>query len=471
LIVTADFEFGVAMRMSGATAFPQPMAIGATGRELDAYQLGRITAIEARAIGVHWTFSPVADLNSNPDNPIINTRSFGETPGRVAPLISAYIRGASDYGLFTTAKHFPGHGDTGVDSHIALPVLAACWERLDSLELAPFRSAIAAGVTSIMTAHVALPCIDDGENLPATLSARIMRTVLGDSLGFRGIVVTDALTMGAIVSTYGIGESAVQAFLAGSDVLLYPSDPFEAFYATVAAVRSGRIPAERLDHSVRKLLNLKEQAGLFERRTVPLDSVTSFVGIRAHTLIAEDIAARSLTLVQEGALNAFRNRRSRVAVVTYAEETNLRIGNTMVRHLRDLGDTVSTFRIFPASGPLSYDSASVLIAQHGRVIFATSVRAVSGRGHIALPSLLADLIQRTNRATPTVLVSFGSPYLLRQIGAFDGTFILAWTDVDPAERAVAFALSGGAPITGQLPISLSPTMVRGHGITVPAENR
>ena len=273
LLVAADLEYGAGMRFQGATAFPRPMAIGATGRELDAYEVGRITALEARAIGVQVTFSPVADVNNNPLNPIINTRSFGEDPQAVARLVTAYVRGAQEHGLFAVAKHFPGHGDVSVDSHITIPVAPGCWDRLDTLEMVPFRAAIAAGVTGIMTAHVALPCLTPSDTVPATLSREVTEGLLRDSLAFHGFIVTDALVMGAIVQQFGAGESAVRAFLAGSDLLLMPADLHAAVDAMEAAVTSGRISQARLDQSVRRILSLKLRAGLFARRTVPLDSV------------------------------------------------------------------------------------------------------------------------------------------------------------------------------------------------------
>ncbi|MEE8573019.1 MAG: glycoside hydrolase family 3 N-terminal domain-containing protein, partial [Gemmatimonadota bacterium] len=236
LLIAADLEYGSGMRLQGGTVFPMPMAIAATGRTQDAYDLGRITALEARAVGIHQTYSPVADLNNNPENPIINTRAFGEDPADASRLIRAYIRGAHEHGLYTTAKHFPGHGDTGRDSHIELPVVSACWNRLDTLELEPFRAAIDAGVTAVMTAHVAVPCVTADSAEPATLSPAVMTGILRDSLGFQGLVVTDALTMGAIIAQFGPGESAVRAFLAGSDLLLMPADPRTAIDAMVAAV-------------------------------------------------------------------------------------------------------------------------------------------------------------------------------------------------------------------------------------------
>ncbi|MGD8727579.1 MAG: glycoside hydrolase family 3 N-terminal domain-containing protein, partial [Gemmatimonadales bacterium] len=347
LLIAADLEYGSGMRLRGGTAFPMPMAIAAGGRQQDAYELGRVTALEARAVGIHQTYSPVADLNNNPDNPIINTRSFGEDPVTASRLIKAYIRGAHEHGLFTTAKHFPGHGDTELDSHIELPVVSACWNRLDSLELEPFRAAIEAGVTAIMTAHVAVPCVTADSAEPATLSPAVMTDILRDSLGFRGLVVTDALTMGAIIAQYGPGESAVRAFLAGSDLLLMPADPRAAIEAMVAAVDSGRVSTERLDRSVRRILTLKHQAGLFRGRVVDLDSVPAVVGRREHEELAADIAARSLTLVQRGPIDGFRTTRGNVALITYARESNLSIGGRMAAELRALGETVRSFRLYP----------------------------------------------------------------------------------------------------------------------------
>jgi beta-N-acetylhexosaminidase len=442
------------------------MGIGATGREMDAYEMGRVTAIEARAVGVQLTFSPVADVNNNPENPIINTRSFGEDPADVGRLVAAYVRGAREHGLLTTAKHFPGHGDTGTDSHIAVPVAPGCWDRLDTLELVPFRAAIAAGVSAVMTAHIALPCLDSVERLPATLSPAVMTGILRDSLGFHGLVVTDALTMGAIVARFGAGESAVRAFLAGSDLLLMPADIRAALAAMSDAVASGRIPMERLDRSVRRVLTLKLHAGLFERRVVPLDRVPTIVGQRAFQEIADDIAQRALTLASRGPIDEFRARRGRVAMITYADETNLSIGDVLLRDLRAAGDTATTFRLYPASGPASYDSARAVIAAAPRTLFATSVRPIAWRGHVALPDSLAALIGPTAGSHATMLVSFGSPYLLRQLPGFGGGFLLAWNDNLATEGAVARALTAAAPVTGTLPITLGPDQPRGFGIRV-----
>jgi beta-N-acetylhexosaminidase len=467
LLITADLEYGSAMRLVGGTAFPMVMALGATGRELDAYELGRVTAAEAHAVGIQMTFSPVGDLNNNPLNPIINTRSFGEDPHQVARLISAYVRGASEHGLYTTVKHFPGHGDTGVDSHLQLPVEQGCWNRLDTLELVPFRAAVRAGVTAVMTAHILFPCFEGGDSLPATLSAPITTGILRDSLGFDGLIVTDALTMGAVVSRFGPGETAVRAFLAGADILLMPANLDSARTAMLSALAQGRITDARLDQSVRRVLQLKLRAGLFRRRTVSLDSIPYVVGQNAFQDLANDIARRSLTLVARGPLDGFRSRRSRMALITYAEETNLSIGGLLLDSLRARGDTVTPFRIYPPSGPVSYDSARAIIQRNPGVIFASSVRPIAWRGNVALPDPLATLIATTARERPTVLVSFGSPYLLNQIPAFGGAYLLAWSDAPATERAVADALSTQMPITGHSPVALSPEQPRGTGVTIP----
>ncbi len=468
LLIAADLEWGSGMRLVGGTSFPMAMAIGATGDTSDAYELGRVTALEARAAGIHMTFSPVADVNNNPANPIINTRSFGEDPAAVSRLVAAYVRGASDNGLLTTVKHFPGHGDTRSDSHIDLPVVPACWDRLDTLELVPFRAAIEAGVTAVMTAHVALPCIDGGADpLPATFSSIVTTDVLRDSLGFDGLVFTDALSMGAIVGKYGAAESVVRAFLAGNDMLLIPADPTAAIEAMVVAVDSARISLERLDRSVERVLRLKVEAGLFRRRTVSLDSIPVVVGQMGFQQSANDIAARSLTLIQEGPLRDLRQSRQRTAVILYAEETNLTIGNTLIGELRALGDTVNPFRLYPASGSASYDSARVVINQNPRVVFAMGVRFIAGRGHIQLPDSLASLILETDKTKPTILASLGSPYLLNQVAGFTGGYLIAWSDFLATELAVSRALAGGAPISGRLPITLSEVYPRGFGLNLP----
>jgi beta-N-acetylhexosaminidase len=465
LLVASDLEGGTAFRLVGGTAFPTNMGVGASGREQDAWEMGKITAIEGRAVGIHLTFSPVADLNNNPANPIINTRSFGEDPAAAARLVAAAVRGTQEHGMLATAKHFPGHGDTGTDSHIALPVIAAGWARLDSLELVPFRAAIGAGVAAVMSAHVAMPELTGGDVRAATLSPAILTGILRDSLGFEGLAVTDALDMGALVSAYGPGEAAVLALEAGSDLLLQPADPSAAVEAVVHAVETGRVTPERLERSVRKLLELKARLGLLEERLVPLDSVAARVGIRPHLEAAARVTERSIVLVRDslGAVDSLRRRGGPFTLLLYADETNPTAGRMFAAELRRLGHTPTVVRLGPASGPASYDSARAVLAAERPVVVAAAVRVSAWRGTLGLPDSLAALIEATASARPTTLVSLGSPYLILQVPGVQG-YLLAWAPGALSEAAAAAALAGTLPITGTLPIRLPPLYPLGHGL-------
>jgi beta-N-acetylhexosaminidase len=468
LLIGSDLEEGTARRFAGGTPFPTNMGVAAGGREADAYAMGRITAEEGRAVGVHLAFAPVADVNSNPANPIINVRSFGEDPRAVATLVGAEVRGLQAHGMLATAKHFPGHGDTEIDSHVALPAVRSDWRRLDSLELVPFRAAIRAGAAAVMSAHIAVPALEDGAARPSTLEPAILTGVLRDSLRFRGLVVTDALDMGGVVAGYGASEAPVLALLAGADLLLQPSDPEATVDAIVRAVKDGRLSRRRLDASVRRVLEAKRRMGLFRRRTVPLERVPLAVGTAEHLATAQDVAARSIVLLADssGAVDSLRARPRRVALVTYAEDHATVPGQILANELRTLGDTVRVFRLWPSSGPASYDSARAALADGGIPVFAAVVRAMPGRGRVALPDSLAGLIEATARATPTALVSLGSPYLLLQTPHVT-SHLLGWSGNPLSETAAARALAGAA-IGGRLPITIPPAYPRGAGLDRPA---
>ena len=463
LLVASDFEGGTAFRINGGTAFPTNMGVGAGGQESDAYAMGRIIAEEGRALGVHLSFSPVADVNNNPANPIINTRSFGGDPALVARMVAAQVRGAQDHGMPSTVKHFPGHGDTGTDTHIAYAVIPASWRRLDTLELVPFRAAVKAGVSAVMTAHVTLPSIDTVPNRPATMAREILTGILRDSLDFKGLVVSDALDMGAIVNTYGAGEAAVTALLAGNDILLMPTDPVAAVQALVRAVREGRVTRARLDRSVRRVLEFKQRAGLFRRKLVNLDSVGYLVGRQSALASARAAAARSLVLLRDstGILPGLRAGSRRITMVSFAESGVSTLGATFAAGLRSQGHLVILRRLWPASGAASYDSARASVDSADLAIFAVAVRAREGVGSVAMPTALADLISGSR--PPALLVSFGSPYLITQVPRVPG-YLLAWTATTQAEQVVADAL-GGSPITGTLPVAIPPHWKIGDGQT------
>ncbi len=464
LLVASDLEAGTAIRLNGGTPFPPNMGVGATGSDSDAYEIGRITALEGRAVGIHLAFAPVADINNNPANPIINTRSFGEDPEAVGRLVAAEIRGLQEHGMLAGAKHFPGHGDTGTDSHISLAVSNANWARLDSVELVPFRSAIAAGVASIMSAHIAMPEIDGGQVRPGTVAPNILTGILRDSLRFTGLVVTDALNMGGVANVYG-AEAGVRAFIAGADILLQPADPRVAINAMAAAVARGEISRARLDRSVRRVLELKRQIGLFQRRTVPLDSIPSVVGRAEFQAAAHEMASRSIVMVKDvgGLVHGLRRARAPLTLVTYGEDDNRVLGNTMASELRARGHSVTVFKIWPASGPASYDSAAAAISRNGVALFATADRPVAWRGTVGLPDAMITLIEATARSRPTILVSLGNPYLISALPSVN-SYLIGWRANRVTEQAIARALAGETAITGLLPISIPPNYRRGWGV-------
>ena len=464
LLIASDLEGGTSIRFNGGTPLPPNMGVAATGSDSAAYRVGRITALEGRAVGVHLAFAPVADVNNNPDNPIINTRSYGEDPQTVARLVAAEVRGLQDHGMLATAKHFPGHGDTGTDSHLALPVISADWPRLDSVELVPFRSAIAAGVKVVMSANIALPGIDPGGLRPGTVAPNVLTGILRDSLAFDGLVVTDALDMAGVASVYGAG-AAVRAFLAGADLLLQPTDAAAAIAAMEDAVAKGLISRERLERSVRRVLQAKHDLGLFTRRTVPLDSVPAVVGSGRFLGEARDLAARSVVMVKDvnGTVHGLRSGKPPITVVTFGEEDNRSVGLVLAAELRRQGLSPTTFRLWPGSGAAGYDSAAAALARRPVALFVTADKPTAWRGAIGLPERLSGLIAASARARPTILVSLGNPYLISRLPEV-GSYLIGWRSNAVTEEAVARALAGAAPIRGRLPISIPPLYPRGWGV-------
>ena len=465
LLIGADLEGGSAFRFTGGTPFPTNMGIAAGGTELDAYEVGRITALEGRAVGVQLAFAPVADVNNNPANPIINTRSFGEDPSRVGSLVSATVRGIQEHGMIATVKHFPGHGDTGTDSHIALPVIPYAWPRLDSIELVPFRAAIRAGVGAVMSAHIALPGVDSGLDRPASLTPGIVTGILRDSLAFHGIVVTDALNM-AGVSTDGGASASVKALIAGADLLLQPADPRAALDSLEQAYRDSRITLARIDLSVRRILTLKARLGLFQRRTVDVEAIPMTVGRQEFKTEGADLMRRAVVLVKDSAATVATLRhapRRSVTLITYGDENAPTIGTALLAELRNQGVSASIFKLWGNSGPASYDSARAALARNGLPVFVASVRTLAGRGTITLPDAWAALADSVARTRATVLVSLGSPYILQQVPSV-GSYLIGWTPNTVMEASVAKALAGVAPITGKLPISIPPSFPLGAGL-------
>ncbi len=469
LMVASDFENGAAFRITDATSFPWMMAVGATGSEDLAHSIGKITAQEARALGVHWVYAPVMDVNSNPDNPVINTRSFGEQPELVARLGSAFIRGCRENGVLTTAKHFPGHGDTAVDSHIGLPVLTADMERLDSLELVPFKAAIEAGVDSIMTGHLAVPALTNDATLPATFSPQILKGLLGEKMQFKGLIVTDALEMGGITKKFGTEDAAVMAIKAGADLLLLPPDPESAIRAVVQAVMRGEIPKAQIDQSVKKFLLAKTRLGLHRRRIVPIEKISAVVASPEDLHLSRNIAEKSITLVRDDKLliPLATAGSSRMAVLIVTDGTE---SNPLPSFQLELRRRFSGLRISVADSRMNPDQANSILdnlQQADRVLLVTLVRTASYKGTVGLPTPLHELMEKAiGLGKSSVWVSFGNPYLLSLFPEIS-TYLCTYGSSENSQVAAVKALTGEAAISGRLPISIPGCATVGTGIERP----
>jgi beta-N-acetylhexosaminidase len=477
LLVAADLEPSL-MRLEaavfphylletgGATAFPPAMAIAATGRDEDSYAVARAIAREGRAVGIHINFAPTVDVNINPSNPVIGTRSFGEDPQRVARLSAQFVRGTHDGGMLATAKHFPGHGDTDVDSHVGLPVVTASAARLAAVELVPFRSSIAAGADLVMSAHIALPALGGDSTTPATLRPDVMNALLRDSLGFRGVTITDALSMEGVGKGYSIEESVVQALKAGTDILLRPGDDVtRAITGVVAAVERGELTPARIDVSVRRILWMKARLGLAARREMSLEPIRHVVASAEHRALAQDVAQRAVTLVRDSGLAIPIPANARVAIVNYMPETELKAGKAFSRELAKLrpGSRVVA-KISPATAASQLDSIAKTLRGADAIVLAAYVRRVEGEGRTTVPPHVAAWIDSVSAGRTSAVIAFGNPYVIRQFPKAR-TYINTFGVGDALELAAARALVGAARIEGKSPVSLPGFFKAGDGLT------
>jgi beta-N-acetylhexosaminidase len=474
LLNAADFEAGVGFRIQGATVFPRQMAFGAAGDEAIATDAAKITAIEARALGVHVNFSPIADVNNNPRNPVINTRSFGEVPDAVGKLAAAYVRGLHAGGMLATLKHFPGHGDTDVDSHLGLPIIRQPRERLDQVELAPFRSGLAAGADAVMTAHIELPALDAGDFSPASLSQPIVTGLLRKDLGFGGLVYTDSMGMEAIVGHLTPGDAAVRAIEAGNDFVLHSPDEAAAVSAIKAAVAKGDIPAAQLDGSVRRILRAKARVGLHKVRLVSLDDIPRQVGGAAHAAIAQQASQRSITLLKDDR-NQVPLRVPRESSVLYLSMLDYASGwriaapsRTFLPELRQRWPNVTAIELSDRSTVSEIDLVRASAGRYDAIVVSVFVRAASGSGRQdlspALVKLLTDLARLTvNTPRPFITTFFGNPYVAMAVPDLPA-MLVTYDFYDLAEASAVRAVAGEAAIAGRLPISLPGMFEAGQGI-------
>ena len=467
LIVAGDFERGASMRMTSTVPFPHAMAYAAAGDLEGVRRLGLATAREARAMGVHWVFAPDADVNNNPDNPIINIRSFGEDPQQVARLVRAFIEGArSDpwNQVLVTVKHFPGHGDTATDSHIGLGVVEASRERLDQVELVPFRAAIEAGVDAIMTAHLAVPALEP-ERIPATVSRRIMAGLLREELGFQGILTTDAMDMQGLAQMFPPGEAAVRALEAGNDLLLIPQDPRAAVRGVLEALRAGRLSQERIDRSVMKILEAKIRLGLDRQREVSIERIPEALLDPADLESARATARGAVTLVKnEGNRIPLKNPGKSCWFILSGSRFSTQ-GLGLLEELRSRKVRNATL-LDPQLPEAEFAAHANSAAACETVVLAAYVTASAYRGNVELagnyPAFVKMLLAG---GRPVVLIALGNPYLLRACPEA-AAYLAAFSTARVSEEAAVRAVLGEAPVTGRLPVTIPGLAPAGFGIKI-----
>ena len=496
LIFAADFERGLSMRIQGTTGFPHAMAFGATGNKDYAFQFGKITAEEARAIGVHWNFYPDADVNSNPANPIINTRAFGEDPAEVSEMVKAYIAGARGAGMLTTAKHFPGHGDTDADTHLALARVNGNLERLDKVELVPFRAAIDAGVDSVMISHVSAPALDPNPEHVATISPEIVTGLLRQRLGFRGITITDAMDMNALMRLYAgfspaqaSGRAAVDAVKAGEDVILIPRDLDGAYNGILEAVRSGEIPESRIDESVLRILRAKASLDLQRNRYVDLNALPTTVLKPENVALAQRVADEAVTLVRNNgkvlplravgtatttlAYNATKEKPSNHALaLVFVDDLRSEYGRVFARELRRRIPDVNLM-FLDETNASALSSAAVKAAKKSeKVIVAVYVTPSAGRtvtgaskGSLALGKGPGEILHSVLKAAgrKPAIISLGSPYLAAAYPETQ-TYMCTYSNAPVSELSAARAIFSEIEVRGRLPVTIPGIAARGTGL-------
>jgi beta-N-acetylhexosaminidase len=503
LLISADLEAGVGMRFEDTINFPWNMAVAATGDPTFARRQGELTARESHALGVRQVFAPVVDVNNNAANPVINVRSYGEDPAEVARFGAAFTEGLQAGGVIATAKHFPGHGDTAVDSHRGLPVIAYGRERLEQIELVPFRAAVSAGVGAVMIAHIGLPELDSAEvkalpraavvrpvyveeggeivdestYLPATLSPPVVTGLLRRDLGFDGMIVTDAMDMSGLTVYFKQDEAAVRAVEAGADLLLKPADPDAAVRGLREAVGSGRLTEKRIEESARRILAAKYDLGLVRQRLTPLEEIDRLVSEPEAQRLAEEVATRAVTLVRDDA-NLLRRGDGAAGLAPGASifnlavtngEDRLFIANSFVGQMARLGHRAEIMVLDARSTDEEVRAALERAGRADVVVFSMYGRVRSGAANsVGIPAQGATALNALlERGARVVGVSFGNPYLLLNFPKLQ-TYVVAYGDMPSLQRAVARALAGQADITGRLPISLPGLYPRGTGIQVRA---
>jgi len=465
LWITQDMEFGAAMRVRGTTRFTPAMGIAATQNPENAFLKGKITAREAKSIGVHQIFAPVLDVNNNPENPVINVRSYAGDPETVAVFGNHFIRGVESEGILATAKHFPGHGDTDTDSHLALPTISHSYERIKSLEMVPFRLNIESGLQSIMSAHIAFPNISDNIGMPTTLDESVLNRILRDSLSFGGLIVTDGLEMKGITDHYSPGEAVVLALKAGADIMLISPDVQTAITDTERAVNMGRLSEDRIDQSVRKLLTLKKDRGVFNTQSVNINTLSRDINTLNYQAITNSIARQSLTVLKnEGdILPVTQSKFPSIHVVTVADDRSGSTGENLAREFRKYHERVTFHNIDRRTS--EEEKQEILEASRkADLVVLGSFIMVRSHQPIQLPEDLREIVtELTELHTPSMLIAFGNPYIVRDLPDADA-HILAWATDDNQVRQSVPGIFAAADISGILNVDIPGLSKIGEGM-------
>jgi beta-N-acetylhexosaminidase len=485
LLFAADFERGLTMRLNGPTIFPHAMAFGAAGKPEYAEAFGRITAEEARAVGIHWNFFPVADVNSNPVNPVINTRSFGEDPRQVGGLVAAYIKGAHEGGMLATAKHFPGHGDTATDSHLGVARVNGDVAHLKSIELPPFQKAIDSGVDSIMVAHISVPALEPDPNRVATISSAVVTELLKKQMKFKGIVTTDALDMAGLTRLFAsdVGRAAVEAFKAGNELLLIPADLDASYKAMVKAVESGEISSARLDESVLKLLKAKASLGLQQARLVDIAAIAKTVGKPENMATGQQIADDAVTLVRDNGklfpLKAVGTSKgglpymtteevhNHLVVVVLSEDVRTDAGRMLARQVRSRVPDANVIYVDPRTAGAMTEEVLKAVGEAQAVVAAVYVIPTPGglKNSVAVADATAALLTRLveHAGSKMVVVAMGNPYVVADFPGIQN-YLCTFSNATVSEVSAVKALFGEIPIRGHLPVGIPNVAQRGAGI-------
>ncbi|MDZ7719447.1 MAG: glycoside hydrolase family 3 N-terminal domain-containing protein [Balneolaceae bacterium] len=467
LWIAQDMEFGAAMRIDGTTRFTPAMGVAATGNPYNAFLKGKITAIEAKAVGVHQVYAPVLDVNNNPNNPVINVRSYSADPQMVAQYGEEFMKGVQSEGLISTGKHFPGHGDTETDSHLALPTITHNYARLDSVELVPFRQSINNGMQSVMSAHISFPNISENEGLPGTLDPSILNKILIDSLSFNGLIVTDGLEMQGISAHYSPGEAVIRALQAGADQMLVSTDEKAAINEIKKAVESGKLSEERIDYSVRKILQLKAENGVFTDRTVDIESLNYKINTPQFKNAADRIARESVTVLKNNDILPVRQiDYPNVLVVGISDGEEHSSAGTLTREIRKYHENIQYHSLDSRTSSEEVQELMKDAEQADLIILGSFIRVRSYQA-LQMPEEYNRILhQLSGFNKPEILLSFGNPYIVENFPESD-VHLMAWSAASDQVRETVPSIFGGADIQGKFP-GVVPGMYQiGDGIEIP----